>query len=303
MSVHVHDLTVGSAGPQSPVVLAVHGISGNGRTWLLFAQALAEKLGPGAVRVLAPDLRGRGDSPAQPDHAGLDVHVADLVALAATLPAPPLVVGHSMGGAITALLGADHPDTVRALVLVDGGLSFAAPAGMGEADIDATLRTVLGPALARLEMSFESPAAYLEFFADHPALGSLLAGPQAPMVRSYLEHDLRPSASEPGRWVSSCSLAAVRADGRDLLLHPRAASAAREAVEHGVPVEFLWAARGLFDEPQGLYDEPRLALLAVPPAVRVTHVADTNHYSIVLSRKGVDPIATAVARLLGHYPG
>ena len=24
------------------------------------------------------------------------------------------------------------------------------------------------------------------------------------------------------------------------------------AAEHGVPVEFLWAARGLFDEPQGL---------------------------------------------------
>ena len=28
-----------------------------------------------------------------------------------------------------------------------------------------------------------------------------------------------------------------------------------------MPVEHLWASRGMFDEPQGLYDEARLAAL------------------------------------------
>lgn len=299
MTCHVHDLTVGTPVPGAPVIVAVHGITGNGLTWLLLARHLHERLGAGAVRVLAPDLRGRGDSPAHPGHHGLDEHVDDLAALVADLPAPPLVVGHSMGGAVTALLGAQHPGAVRGLVLVDGGLSFPLPPGLGDSDIDQTLRTVLGPALARLETTFAGPAAYLEFFADHPALGPLLAGPDASIVRAYLDHDLRPSSTEPGRYVSSCSLDAVRADGRDLLVHSRAAAAVREAVGHGVPVEFLWAARGLFDEPQGMYDEARLRVLAVPESVRVTPVEDTNHYSIVLSRKGVEAVAEAAVRLLG----
>ena len=34
--------------------------------------------------------------------------------------------------------------------------------------------------------------------------------------------------------------------------------------EAGVPVEHLWAARGMLDEAQGLYDEARLAALEVP---------------------------------------
>ena len=72
----------------------------------------------------------------------------------------------------------------------------------------------------------------------------------------------------------------------------------RRAVEQDVPIDFLWAPRGLFDEPQGLYDPERLKLLQVPDEVRVTKVPDTNHYSIVLSRPGLGPVIDAVARHL-----
>lgn len=298
MTFHVHDLTVGEPGPEAPVVVAVPGITGNGLNWAMFAQRLAQRFGPGTVRVLAPDLRGRGDSPVNGGRLGLDVHVQDLAELARTLGRAPLVVGHSMGAAVAALLGAKHPGTVLGLVLVDGGLNFAVPAGMDEGDIDSMLRVVLGPAMKRLEMTFESPAAYLEFVSDHPALGPLLRAEHGDVVRRYLEHDVRPCAAEPGRWASSCVLDAIRADGREVMFHPSLAGAVRESVNHGVPVEFLWAPRGLFDEPQGLYDEERLALLNPPKAIRVTKVEDTNHYSIALDPKGIDPVLDAVARLL-----
>jgi pimeloyl-ACP methyl ester carboxylesterase len=275
----------------------VHGITGTGLNWGLFAERLGAALGPGAVRVLAPDLRGRGDSPVRPDRLGLDGHVEDLAELIAGLPAPPVVVGHSMGGAVVALLGARHPEAVRGLVLTDGGLSLPMPDGMGQADIDATLRAVLGPAMARLETTFADFAAYLDFFADHPSVGPLLAGPHAAHVRRYLQHDLRPSQAVPGRFASACVLEAIRADGRDVLSHPMVASAVPQAVDNHVPIEFLWASRGLMNEPQGLYDPQRLQLLQVPAAVRVAHVEDTNHYSIVLDTPGVDRVLDAVARL------
>lgn len=299
MTLHVHDLSVGRPAADAHTVVLVHGITGNGLNWGLVAQLLAERAGTGSIRVLAPDLRGRGDSPVRPGPLGLDVHVQDLAELAGTLPAAPLVVGHSLGGAVTALFGARHPDLVRGLVLVDGGLSFPVPAGLGSADIDATLHAVLGPSMTRLAQTFADLPDYLGFFADHPALGPLLAGPHAEHIRRYLAHDLRPSAAEPGRLVSSCVLDVIRADGRDVLFHPMLATAAREAVEHGVPVEFLWAARGLMDEPQGLYDESRLALLQVPAEIRVTHVPEANHYSIVLGTPGADRVVEAILHQVG----
>ena len=55
MSFHVHDLTIGPAGPQTPTVIAVHGITGNGLNWTLLAELLGERFGPGGVRLLAVD--------------------------------------------------------------------------------------------------------------------------------------------------------------------------------------------------------------------------------------------------------
>jgi pimeloyl-ACP methyl ester carboxylesterase len=298
MTMHVHDLTVGLPAADAPTVIAVHGITGNGLNWSLLGDVFASRLGHGAVRLLAPDLNGRGDSPVRPGPLGLDVHVHELAALARTLPSPPLVLGHSMGAAVAVLFAAAYPELVSDLVLVDGGLNFPVPPGMGDEDIDKALRVVLGPAMKRLERSFESPEAYIEFVADHPAVGPLVHGPDAEHILRYLHHDVRPSPTEMGRFVSSCVLAAIRADGRDVMFHPRLSGAIRDVVSKGVPVDFLWAPRGLFDEKQGLYDDNRLSILKVPGEVAVTLVPDTNHYSIVLSRPGLAPVIDTVLRRL-----
>ncbi len=49
----------------APTVLALHGITSNGRAW----DAVARELG-GDVRLLAPDLRGRGDAGRSPGPTG-----------------------------------------------------------------------------------------------------------------------------------------------------------------------------------------------------------------------------------------
>src|SRR6476646_6809548 len=101
-------------------VLAIHGITSSSRSWPLLAEALDHP-------VVAPDLRGRGRSNRLPGPVGLVAHAADCAAtLRAVTDEPAVVVGHSMGGFVATVLAAQHPELVRALVLVDGGLPFPA---------------------------------------------------------------------------------------------------------------------------------------------------------------------------------
>lgn len=292
-SIHVHDLTVGEPPPDAPTVILIHGITANGLSWGVVAAELARRHGPGTIRLLAPDLRGRGASPGTGAARGLAGHVADLRDLAADLPGKPLLVGHSMGAFVAALAVAEDPAVYAGAVLVDGGLAIPPPP---ELDIDATLTAVIGPAMTRLSMRFADEQAYLDFWRQHPALGPSVDGPQAEQVRAYLRHDLVPA--EDGGLRSSCEVAEIRADGADVLTDQATLSAVRRAAAAGVPLEFVWAERGLQDEPTGLYDEQRLAALAVPEQVRVSHAADTNHYTVILGEQGVGVVADAVDRLL-----
>lgn len=49
-------------------------------------------------RVVAPSLRGHGASPGALRWARIQDYVADVVSIAESLPTPPVVIGHSMGG-------------------------------------------------------------------------------------------------------------------------------------------------------------------------------------------------------------
>jgi pimeloyl-ACP methyl ester carboxylesterase len=299
-SLAIHDLTVGEARDGAPVVIAVHGITANGLSWQRVADEVDRRHGPGAVRFLAPDLRGRGASRDAPGPYGLATHVEDLTSIASVFGAEPLLVGHSMGAFIAALAGATHPDRFRGLVLVDGGLALSAPP---REDIDATLQAVIGPAMDRLRMRFTSEAAYVEFWQAHPAVGKALQGDGGEAVRRYILHDLVPVDEDAEQLMSSCLLDAVRADGADVLADETTHAAVRRCVDLGVPVEFIWASRGLLDEPQGLYDEERIAAFGLPEVVRVTQVEEANHYSVILERAGTLAIADAIDRQLALVAG
>jgi lipase len=250
-------------------VLAIHGITSSSRSWSLLAQELDQP-------VVAPDLRGRGRSNHLPGPVGLVAHADDCAAaLRAVADEPVVVVGHSMGGFVATVLAARHPDLVRALVLVDGGLPFP------PADAEATLAG-LQPIKERLQTSYGREG-YRDWFRGHPAF----ARDWTPEVEEYADYDL---PEDPGR--PSADPVAVEADQLDML----ESTAFAEAVEHpGHPRSFLHALRGFADDPPGLYPQATVdAYAARWPDLHVRAVPDVNHYTIVLSRRGAAAVAEAV---------
>lgn len=109
------------------VVLCVHGLTRQGRDFDVLAQALCEKA-PGRLRVVCPDVVGRGQSDWLKDPMGYQVpnYAADMLVLLAQLkPATLDWVGTSMGGLI-GLVVCGQPNLplaapVRRLVLNDVG--------------------------------------------------------------------------------------------------------------------------------------------------------------------------------------
>lgn len=105
-------MAVATAG-RGEAVLALHGLTANRLLW----RPLAARLPPG-VRLLAPDLPGRGRSPPAPDgRYRLRDDLRRLRGLLGELGARPrVVVGHSHGAALAMALAATAP-FVRGLVL------------------------------------------------------------------------------------------------------------------------------------------------------------------------------------------
>lgn len=107
-------LNVASWGdPNQPACLCLHGITANASSWGGLAPRLAER----GYRVLAPELRGHGESPKPATGYDLATLLADLTA---SVPADPvLIIGHSFGGALAQRAVLDGVFAPRALILED----------------------------------------------------------------------------------------------------------------------------------------------------------------------------------------
>ena len=262
-----------------PVVVAVHGITANSDAWLAVARALA-----GRVRLLAVDLRGRGRSNELPGPYGIAAHVADLLAVLDEVPARRAVfVGHSLGAYIVARLAADHPERVDAALLVDGGLTIP---GSRDVDPQEFADAFLGPALARLKMTFASREAYYDWWRAHPAFARGDVA-DADLV-AYAAHDL---IGEQQRLHSSVSEDAVRADAGELF---EMGSAAHRLA---IPATLLCAPRGLLDEPNPMQPLQlvREWAAAAPGQRQAVQVPDVNHYTITLGAAGAAAVASAIS--------
>ena len=109
----IHYVDAGGVGPD---LVMIHGLAGN---LMHFTYALADKL-TGDFRVVIVDRPACGYSE-RPDGAP-----ADLKAQAATLAKfiralglkQPLIVGHSLGGALSLAIALDHPDCAGGLALI-----------------------------------------------------------------------------------------------------------------------------------------------------------------------------------------
>ncbi len=111
----VGELFVAEAGEGAPLI-AVHGALTSGRS---FAPLLDKP--PEGFHVIAVDLPGHGRSPSpERPTAGWAAASDVIVALIESLELSEVhLLGHSMGGGICAYTAAEHPATVRRLLLLD----------------------------------------------------------------------------------------------------------------------------------------------------------------------------------------
>ena len=271
------DLRVLLWGTGKRVAVAVHGITASGMSW----QAVARHM-PADWTLAAPDLRGRGHSRDLPGPYGLDRHARDVVAVLRHFGGRPVLAGHSMGAYIALLARDAHPDLVRRLVLIDGGLPLPVPEGT---DLDAALDAALGPAIARLGQTFPGAEAYVDFWRAHPALASHWT----PDVEAYVRYDL---IGEPGQLRCRAVPDAVRADGRDVLAEKPFADALQRLTK---PTPLLTAPDGMFGAPPPLLPPELVAAWTERvPALRPQVVPGVNHYTIMFDKEGAAAVSQAI---------
>jgi pimeloyl-ACP methyl ester carboxylesterase len=163
----------------SEPVLAIHGISSHRRLWSWLHAEAPE------LTLVAPDLRGRADSIAVGGPFGMARHADDLAAVLDALGLDRVhVVGMSMGGFVAVHLAHRHAERVKSLVLVDGGFPMAAPPGLTRDNVS----TAFADRVGRLGRTWESVDAFADYFCASTAP---LLDRHDPLLRHYLEHDLR----------------------------------------------------------------------------------------------------------------
>lgn len=109
----VHSIDFGGSGP---TMVLVHGLGGSHLNWLWVGEKLARR-----ARVVAVDLAGFGLTPLAGRSASIHANQAllDRFIQAVSPSAPVILVGNSMGGAISVLQAAREPQRVSGLVLVN----------------------------------------------------------------------------------------------------------------------------------------------------------------------------------------
>jgi pimeloyl-ACP methyl ester carboxylesterase len=99
----------------APPLILLHGGRDHSRSWDLIARALQPHF-----HVMAPDLRGHGDSEwAKGSSYTLSDHIYDLTPLASA-GRETVLVGHSFGGMISLAFAGTFPERVSRLVALDG---------------------------------------------------------------------------------------------------------------------------------------------------------------------------------------
>jgi pimeloyl-ACP methyl ester carboxylesterase len=159
--------------PGKPNLVLVHGSRDHARSWDRVAGAFAAD-----YRVVAPDLRGHGDSSWAPGAMySIPEYVLDLSALIDILGRHPVhLVGHSLGGAVVLQYAGVYPDRVAGLVSIEG---FGPPPE----------RLVPAPAHERLRVWIENMRNF-ELRSPHryPSLAAAVARMQE--ANPYLTEDL-----------------------------------------------------------------------------------------------------------------
>lgn len=253
-------------------ILAVHGISSTRRLWSWLRAVDPE------ITLLAPDLRGRGDSIDVTGPSSVQQHTDDMVAVLDAFELESVhVCGMSMGGFIAIDIATRFPGRVRSLVLVDGGFPMPAPPGL----IPEALPVVFADRLDRLKKRWSSLDEYAEFFT---AATAPLLDVDDPILRDYLAHDVRDGL--------------VRLSGEALLGDAASVYFGHNAWEElRLPVRFLHAQWSVGADSPPAYPDDAVARYATK-AQTVRFLPGLDHAGSIMTTTGATATAEALREAL-----
>ncbi|MDQ6662503.1 MAG: alpha/beta hydrolase [Chloroflexota bacterium] len=248
-------------GEQGPPVVCVHGLTANA----FYFQALADNLASDH-RVIAYDLRGRGDSDRPEQGYSVPIHAADLAGLINELNLEhPVLVGHSLGAMIALYFAAHYPDKISKLVLVDAGapLPWKSPE-----EQPAWLTASVG----RLGTSVPSFEEYRQRLQAAPFLGQYWNE----YCDIYFTHDVHHNNN--GSVMSKCYREGVLEEQQRF----SEALPEQQWANVQVPTLLLRAGQGLFfDNDQLLPEESVAAARRELKDCRYVNFPTLNHYTIL----------------------
>lgn len=130
---------------ETECVISLHGLTGNCLQLRHYCEALSPR-----YHVIAPDLRGRGDSGCGSSPSSLWEHQKDIVDLISTLRLHDVILmGYSMGAFISALVASQIE--VKGLILLDGA-----------GEMSEHQNEIVEPTFSRLSAHFSSLEEYVE---------------------------------------------------------------------------------------------------------------------------------------------
>jgi pimeloyl-ACP methyl ester carboxylesterase len=245
---------------KGPAIVCIHGLTANHVCWLSMADILAPR-----HRLIAYDLRGRGDSDKPPAGYSLDQHCRDLLALLDHFGLKRVVLmGHSLGAHIALTFAVAHPQRVSKLVLVDGGI-----------DVRAEIIDSLGPAINRLGVEFPSLDAFLGIIRSLP----MFTGRWNDYLERYFRYD-----------VETLPSGAVRSKVSKGAIAEELANLQRERLwvyHHQVkcPTLIFRAPDGLLTQTDCLMTQAEaVAMSRAIPKGKLVLVPKTNHYTVLLAK-------------------
>ncbi len=246
--------------PGAPVVLALHGLTSTSQNFNGLAALRPD------LRVVAPDLPGRGGSVRAVAGPGLPGHVAAVRAVVDDLGLDDLaLVGHSLGAFLAPLVAADLDGRVRRVVLVDGGVAPARSVLLRRP----VVRTLFTVQLRLVDRRWPSAQAHVDKIEGR----AITARPDlAEALLEWAEYSL----DEDGR--PRLDARRLTADAVDALA---GAPTLPAIAGSDVPVHVLAAARGA-DDTKGEFLSDEAVALAQQSVPRLTwERIDGNHVTVL----------------------
>jgi lipase len=188
-----------------------------------------------------------------------------------------VICGHSMGGFVALQTALSYPGRARALVLLDSGWprKEANPEEMSEEQKQeaAALEEGLERAFRRLDMTFESPEDYLDFWFPNQ---DLAPGDLPADLADYYLYDLE---KVEGGYRPKASRAAAEEDSSSV---SSAAPTLEELRGVGCPVALVRASQGFFPGADPLVsDDVRDAMAGALDLRSDTRIEGANHYTML----------------------